>query len=147
MSNGLNPGLGLTILRVVLGMIFLAHGWPKLFGGIEFTSSFLTSLGVPFSSVAAWILALLETLGGILLVVGYVVAPVALLLIVHTLTGIFLVHLPNGFYVVGPGQGGIEFNLVLVAGLLVLIFVGSGFGTLQSRFQKDIKVVESPPSK
>ena len=142
MSGGFNPGLGLAILRVPLGMIFLAHGWPKLFGGIELTTSVVMSVEVPLPMLFAWTLALLETLGGILLVVGYLVKPAALLLIPHILTGIFLVHLPNGFYVIGPGREGIEFSLMLMAGLFALLFVGAGSGTLQGRFQKNIKVRE-----
>jgi len=137
---GANPGLGLAILRIVIGVIFVAHGWPKLSGGVAGTAEFLGSLAVPFPLMVAWFLAILETVGGLLLVVGYLVVPVAALLAAHMTAGIFLVHLPNGFFVVGSGQNGIEFNLLLVAGLLTLMFVGSGHWTLKSRFQKDITV-------
>ena len=54
MLGGRNPGLGLAILRVVIGLIFVMHGWPKLAGGIEGTAAFLGSLGVPLSGVVAW---------------------------------------------------------------------------------------------
>ena len=138
MLGALNPGLGLAVLRVVLGVIFLMHGWPKLAGGIGETAGFLGSLGVPLPIVAAWALALLETVGGLLLIVGYLVTPVAVLLTLHMTAGIFLVHLPNGFFVIGPGQNGVEFNLLLISALLTVLFAGPGFGTLQSRFQKDI---------
>ena len=141
MLGGRNPGLGLFILRVVIGLIFVMHGWPKLAGGIPDTATFLGSLGVPLAGVAAWGIALLETLGGACLIIGVFVTPVALLLAAHMLAGIFLVHLANGFYVVGPGQGGIEFNLLLVAGMLVLLLAGSGIAALESRFQKDMHVL------
>lgn len=141
MLGGRNPGLGLFILRVVIGFIFVMHGWPKLAGGIPDTAAFLGSLGVPLAGVAAWGIALLETLGGASLIVGLFVAPAALLLAAHMLAGIFLVHLANGFYVVGPGQGGIEFNLLLVAGLLVLLLAGSGIATLASRVQEEMHVI------
>ncbi|MDH3734066.1 MAG: DoxX family protein [Gemmatimonadota bacterium] len=138
MGKGLNPGLGLAILRIVLGVIFIAHGWPK-FGGMEGTAGFLASLGVPAPALAAWGIALLETVGGLLLVVGAFVTPVAALLTVHMVTGIFLVHIPNGFYVIGPGSGGYEFNLVLSASLLAMIFVGAGNWALQDRLgNKDV---------
>lgn len=138
--GALNPGLGLAILRIVLGVIFLMHGWPKLAGGIDATAGFLGSLGLPFPLLAAWGLALLEAVGGLLLIIGYLVAPVAVLLTLHMTAGIFLVHLANGFYVVGPGQGGIEFNLLLISALLTVLFAGPGFGTLKSRLQRDITV-------
>jgi len=138
MNRGLNPGLGLAILRIVLGVTFVAHGWPKLFGGMAETAGAFASLGIPIPTLAAWAIALLETFGGALLIVGLLVTPVAGLLILHVLAGIFLVEGHHGFYVIGPGTGGYEFNLLLAASLAALIFVGAGRWTLQARMQKDI---------
>jgi len=133
-----NPGLGLGILRIVLGIVFVAHGWGKLFGGIGDTAGFLASLGIPLPTLAAWGVALLETGGGALLILGLFVTPAAGLLVLHMVTGIFLVHLPSGFFVIGPGSGGYEFNLVLSAALLALIMAGPGSWALQDRMQKDV---------
>lgn len=133
MKNGMNPELGLTILRVVLGVIFIAHGLPKLTGGIEGTVELFGATGIPAPLVAAWFIALLETLGGLMLLIGFLVTPVSLLLALHMMTGIVLVHAPNGFYVVGEGQGGIEFNLLLVASLLVMMFCGAGLAAIDNR--------------
>ncbi len=133
MERGVNPDLGLAILRVVVGVIFVAHGAPKLFGGMEGTAAFFGSIGIPLPLAAAWGIALLEFLGGMSLIVGLAVSPVSLLLILHMLAGIVLVHAPNGFYVVGPGAGGIEFNLLLVASLLMLVFGGPGLAALDAR--------------
>jgi len=137
-SSGLNPGLGLAILRIVLGIIFIAHGWPKLAGGMAETVGMFDSLGIPAPTLAAWFIALLETFGGLLLVVGFLVTPVAALFIAHMVTGIFLVHVPNGFYVIGPGSGGYELNLALAAAALTLILAGSGRWALQDRFRREI---------
>lgn len=133
MKNGLNPELGLTILRVVLGVIFLAHGVPKLLAGAEGTTVFFGSLGVPAAGFAAWFITLLESAGGALLLLGWLVTPAALLLAIHMFMGIILVHAPNGFYVIGPGQGGIEFNLLLIASLLAMIFCGPGLAAIDNR--------------
>ncbi len=133
-SEGANPPVGLAILRVVIGVVFVAHGAPKLFGGgVEGLAEMLGGLGVPLAGVSAWIVTLLEFFGGLALVVGFLVVPVALLLSFHMLMGIVLVHAPNGFYVIGPGQGGVEFNLLLIAGLLTLMLAGPGFGALDAR--------------
>ena len=127
MDRGVNPDLGLAILRVVVGVIFIAHGAPKIFGGMEGTAGFFGSLGIPLPIVAAWMISLLEFLGGIALIAGFLVTPIALLLTTHMLIGILLVHAANGFYVVGPeAQGGVEFNLLLGASLLMLVFGGPG---------------------
>lgn len=134
MKNGMNPELGLAILRIVLGVIFVAHGWPKI-GAIEGTALFLGGLGIPAPIVAAWVLAILELGGGLLLLVGFLVTPVALLLTAHMLAGIVLVHAANGFYVLDQGTGGIEFNLLLAAAAMMLVFGGPGLAALDSRNQ------------
>ena len=134
MDRGVNPDLGLTILRVVLGVIFIAHGAPKLFGGMEGTAGFFGSLGIPLPIVAAWAVGLLEFFGGIALIAGFLVTPVALFLTTHMLLGIILVHAANGFYVLGPSaNGGVEFNLILAASLLMLVFGGPGLAAMDAR--------------
>jgi putative oxidoreductase len=133
MERGMNPELGLAILRVVLGVILISHGAAKLFGGMEGTIGFFGSLGIPLPVVAAWVVALLEFFGGIALLVGLFVTPIALLLAIHMLGAIVLVHAPNGFYVIGPGSGGIEFNLIMIASLLMLVFGGPGLAAIDSR--------------
>jgi putative oxidoreductase len=134
MERGVNPDLGLAILRVVLGVIFIAHGAPSLFGGMDGTAAFLASLGIPLPLFAAWAVRLLEFVGGICLVAGFLVTPVALLLAVEMMAGVVLVHAARGFYVIGAqANGGIEFNLLLVASLLMLVFGGPGLAAIDSR--------------
>jgi len=132
MKNGMNPELGLTILRIVLGVIFVAHGWPKI-GSIEGTAAFLGGVGIPAPLIAAWLVTILELGGGILLLAGFLVTPVALFLTAHMFLGIVTVHAAKGFYVVERGSGGIEFNLLMAASLLMLVFGGPGLAALDSR--------------
>ena len=134
MERGVNPDLGLAILRVVLGVIFIAHGAPSVFGGMEGSAAFLDSLGIPLPLLVAWAVRLLEFLGGICLLAGFLVTPVALLLMVEMMAGLVLVHAARGFYVVGAqANGGIEFNLLLLASLLMLVFGGPGLAAIDSR--------------
>jgi len=134
MDRGVNPDLGLAILRVVVGVIFIAHGAPAVFGSMEGTTALMESLGIPLPVVAAWAIKLLEFLGGISLVAGFLVTPVSLLLGAHMMMGIVLIHAARGFYVVGPGaNSGIEFNLLLTAALLMLVFGGPGSAAMDSR--------------
>lgn len=134
MDRGVNPDLGLAILRVVVGVIFIAHGAPSIFGGIETMTAFMDSVGIPAPAVAAWAISLLEFLGGIALVAGFLVTPVALLLTAHMMVGIVTVHAARGFYVLGPNaNGGIEFSLLLAAALLMLVFGGPGLAAMDSR--------------
>jgi putative oxidoreductase len=124
---------GLAILRVVVGLIYVMHGYPKLFGGLDATTEMLSSLGFPVAEAFAIFLVLLETVGGALLIAGLFATPIAILFIIEMTIGIVLVHAANGFYVIGPGQGGIELNLLLIASLLALVLAGPGAWTLDAR--------------
>lgn len=118
--------VGLLILRAVVGLIFLTHGWPKLTNGASGTAQFFGQLGIPAPGVTAWFITLLEFAGGVALILGAFVSLLSVLFILHMATGVFLVHLSNGWYVIGPGQGGAEFNVLLIASLLALLMAGSG---------------------
>lgn len=138
MRKPLNPRLGQMILRIVLGLIFVAHGGAKLFGdgGPGSIAGNLGSLGIPIPTLTAWLITLFEFVGGMFLIVGLAVVPTAILLAIHMLMGIILVHAPNGFWVVGPGTNGIEFNLLLIAGLLSILLGGPGYADVDSRMQR-----------
>lgn len=136
MSDETAQNIGKLILRMTLGVVFLSHGLPKLLGGASGMGEFLSQLGVPLAGVVAWSVASLEVAGGAFLLLGVLVTPAAVLLALHMFAGIVLVHGGNGWYVVGPGQGGTEFNVVLIAGLLALILTGEGpslFGGMRRR--------------
>ena len=145
MNKLLSPSLGQMILRIVLGVIFVAHGASKLFGepGVTGTAGFFGQLGIPVPLLSAWLITLLEFVGGMFMIVGVFVVPTAILLAVHMAVGIVLVHAQNGFYVIGPGSGGVEFNLLLIAGLLSILLGGPGLAAVDSRSKA---IAPSPPA-
>lgn len=123
-------------LRLLLGAAFLFHGLPKLGGGHAAFLGTLHQLGVPAPGFFAWVVALLEVLGGVALIAGALVPVVTVLLIVEMLVAMVKVHLPHGFNFVnvtgmtpqGPqfGVPGAEVNLLYVAALLALLIGGPG---------------------
>ncbi|MBI2655148.1 DoxX family protein [Candidatus Woesearchaeota archaeon] len=123
-KNNLN-GWSLTLLRVVLGVIFLYHGYLKLFvaGGFTGTVNFLASLGVPVPLYSALAVSVVEFAGGLFLILGVVTRWSSVLLLANMLVALFLVHLKNGLLV---SNGGYEFVLVLIAGLVVVLASGAG---------------------
>ena len=124
-------GLALAFLRVVVAAVFLSHGWPKLFeGGVNGLGQMLDGRGFPVAIAWAWLVTLLETVGALLLALGLLTRPLALLFAVEMVVAIALVHAPNGWYV---SEGGMEFNVLLIAASLVLAFVGPGAWALDDR--------------
>lgn len=117
---------GLFVLRVVVGIIFLMHGIPKLTGGVGEVAEGFAGLGIPMPLIAAWFITLLEIVGGASLILGLFTEIWNVLFIAEMATGIALIHWEQGFYVVGPGQGGWEFNLLLIAANLCLLLAGAG---------------------
>lgn len=115
---------GLLVLRIAVGAVFAVHGAQKLFlFGIDGTSGFLGSLGVPLPQIAAIVVILVELAGGLALLLGLGTRYVAALLAVDMVVALVTVHLANGFFVDG---GGVEFVLVLLASALFFALNGGG---------------------
>jgi putative oxidoreductase len=124
-----NPQLqawGITVLRVVVGAVFLVHGLQKLFVmGIGDLSGMFGGMGLPLPMIAAIVVTAVEALGGLALILGLFTRWAAIPLAIVMLVALFMVHLPNGFFVTGGGNG-YEFVLTLAAANVALFLTGSG---------------------
>ena len=113
---------GLLILRAVVGVVFLAHGWQKLFVyGLGGTTSGFAHMGVPMPEIAGPLVAGVELIGGIALMLGLWTRVFGALLACDMVGAMIFVHLRDGFFV--PG---IEFVLTLCAASLALTLTGAG---------------------
>ncbi len=139
--------LGLLLLRVVIGLIMVAHGYPKLFGGagkgeklpedtkeklgegfagfmdqggIEATAGTMEQLGLPNPQMNAWAAALIEFGGGLAMVLGWKARPAAAAIAFSQLVAGNKVHAGQG---VGRGY---EFNASLIAGAGCIALAGPG---------------------
>jgi putative oxidoreductase len=122
---------GLTILRVVVGIVFLMHGYQKLFKmGIHGVAGFFGHHGIPLPLVAAVIVTALEFGGGILLIAGIGVRILAPLFAIEMVVAILTFQLPHGFF---AQNNGVEFPLTLLAAALCLALAGGG--ALSLRFK------------
>lgn len=113
-----------TIARIILGIIFFVHGWQKLFQtGISDVAAGFEAMGVPAPTFSAWFAGIVELVGGAALILGLAVPVFAILLIIDMIGAIFTTHIDQGFW---NGDGGYEFNLALIAGLIAVGFAAQG---------------------
>jgi len=122
----------LTFMRLILGVVFLAHGCQKLlgwFGGYGFTGTmgFLTHMGMP--AALAFMVIITEFFAGLGLIVG-LLTRIATLGVTGLMVGaIFMVHIHNGFFMnwFGTQKGeGYEYHLLALAIAATLLLRGAG---------------------
>lgn len=123
-----NAGYSAITLRIVASIIFIAHGGQKLFAwfggyGLEGTGQWMASIGLEPGYQMALMAGSAEFFGGIALLIGFLVRPVALILSITMLVAIVTVHLTNGLFM---SNNGYEFALALLGISVALIFSGAG---------------------
>lgn len=139
--------LGLLVVRLVIGGLFMVHSYPKLFGGagkgnslpestkqtlgktfvdqmehggIENTTGYMKSLEIPNPTAAAWAVSLAEFVGGFALIFGFKTRPVAIGLAFSQSVAINTQHSDEGLV------GGYELNVALLGATVALSISGPG---------------------
>lgn len=120
--------LGVLIIRLVIGVLFIGHGAQKLFGsfggyGLKGTGGWFESIGMKPGVTMALIAGLAELFGGILFALG-LFTPLAGIMIAGTMViAIAKVHGPNGLWATSNGY---EYNLTLLAVAIGVALIGPG---------------------
>ncbi|MED4206781.1 DoxX family protein [Neobacillus mesonae] len=126
--------LGLLIIRLVIGVLFIGHGAQKLFGwfggyGLKGTGGWFESIGVKPGVTMALFAGLAEFIGGLMFALG-LLTPLAGILIAGTMAmAIVKVHAPNGLWATSNGY---EYNLTLLAVAIGIALIGPGQYALDS---------------
>jgi len=122
------PSFAPLALRIPIGIILMAHGSQKLFGwfggyGLEGTGQWMASIGLTPGYLMALMAGSSEFFGGLLLIIGLLTRPTALVLSFTMVVAIFSVHIGNGLFL---SNNGYEFGLALLAATLSLTISGAG---------------------
>lgn len=110
--------IGIAFLRVVLGLILVVHGWPKI-KNIKGTAEWM---GQTFKPGILWatLVALTEFVGGIFIIAGFLVQLVAIAVLLEFIVATFKVNWSKGF------KDGYEFDLLILAVAIALMVLGAG---------------------
>jgi len=124
----------LLVLRAVLGIVMIVHGWQKFFvDGISGVEGFFTQVGVPLSGVSAIVVATVELVGGVLMVLGLGTRIVGALYAACMIGAIVFVHASAGFL---AAAGGYEFVLLLAAVSAAIALTGAGRYSLDALIRR-----------
>src|ERR1700745_2250842 len=136
----------LAILRLVLGIVFFAHGAQKMlgwFGGYGFTGTmgFFTGM-MHIPAVFAFLAIAAEFLGGLGLILGLLTRVAAFGIFCNMIVAVAMVHQQFGFFMnwTGGQKGeGYEYHLVLLAALVVLMIRGAGAASVDRLLSSSTK--------
>jgi len=134
-----SAGFAPLVLRIPVGIIFIAHGAQKLFGafggyGLEGTGKFMASLGMPAGYLMALLAGGAEFFGGIALLIGLLVRPASAVLAFTMLVAMFTVHISHGLFM---SNNGYEFALSLLAVSVSLLISGAGSLSIDNVLSKN----------
>jgi putative oxidoreductase len=119
-AHSFDPGWGVAAVRIVMGLIFVTAGWGKVANGFGGVTASFGKMGMPAPEITGPFIALLELLGGALLLVGVAGRWLGLVFAIEFAVTTFVVKLPS------VGWAGARLDAMLLAGALLLFFAGSG---------------------
>ena len=113
------------ILRFAVAVILIMHSVSGMFnnGVNDFGNLYLNNVGfAPIGLVLAWLIKISHLVAAILLLINKFIKPAAIITIFILIMGIIMIHFQEGWFVVGGGRNGMEFNFLLIFVLLAIMF-------------------------
>jgi putative oxidoreductase len=117
------PSPSIDLIRLAVALVILMHplhgfAHPADIPGF---GTFLTSVGFPFGLALAWMVLVTQVACSLGLIVRRWVVPACMGHIVILSVGILVFHAPLGWFVVGPGEGGMEFSVLMISCLVAVL--------------------------
>ena len=131
--DALEP-LAYPLIRFIAGAMMIPHGYAKVFGGIEGTTKFFSSVGLEPALILAWYVGLLELVGGICVALGLLTRFMSAQLIGLLAVATFYIHLPSGFIWV---KGGFEYPLFWMVVMVAITIKGGEKLSLDNLMAKE----------
>lgn len=113
------------ILRFAVALVLIMHSVPGMFNnGInDFGNFYLNTVGfAPYGVALAWLIKLSHVAAAVLLLLNKYIKLASIVTIFVLVMGIIMVHFKEGWFVVGGGRNGVEFNILLIFVLLAIVF-------------------------
>jgi putative oxidoreductase len=125
-TSSRSVSLGLAILRIAVAIVFMNHGYQKLFEfGFAGVGGAFAHMGVPAPTLMGPLIGILEFFGSVLLILGFLTRPLAFLFVCDMLGAIFLVQLKNGF-------SKFELEFLLCSSSIALLLAGAGLYSIDA---------------
>lgn len=136
-----SAGYAPLALRLPISIIFMAHGSQKLFGwfggyGLQGTGQWMASIGMEPGVLMAFLAGSGEFFGGLLLLIGLLTRPAAIVTAFTMVVAILSVHIGNGLFL---SNNGYEFGLALLAATVSLAISGAGKLSVDEILSKSFK--------
>lgn len=131
-SSALPNSAIILISRIFLSILFILAGWGKL-TGLEGTSQFFGSLGLPVPYATAILVGLVEFLGGLAILIGFQTRFAALIVALFTIGATLVAHMD---FSQGMNAMMAQKNLAIAGGLLLLAVIGAGAYSVDGRGRK-----------
>jgi putative oxidoreductase len=119
-----NSAGGLDIVRISVALILMVHGVHGLLNPKAITGfgEYLGSIGFPLGVALAYSIMVFQIAFSAALIFRRLVVPACIGHIIILSIGIYLIHAPQGWFVVGPGTGGMEYSVILIACLFAVLW-------------------------
>jgi putative oxidoreductase len=116
--------MGKLLLRAVLAILLLFHGFSKLKGGIAFIAGMLAKAGLP--GALGYLVYIGEVVAPLLILVGLFTRPAALVVVINMIVALLLVHTAQFFTLNEQGGWALELQGMYLAGALAVALLGAG---------------------
>jgi len=124
-----------TLVRVVVGVMFVMHVMGKFHNGADAVAAYMGKNGLQPGTFFAYAAMTLESVGGVLLIIGLFTRFVAAALAIEMLIALLAVHLAKGY---AAGGGGYEYVLLIGVVLLTIAMRGGGPYSVDAKIGKEL---------